>query len=104
MSGYVLSRDAELDLQELWEHIAEDSVEAADRLVAKLFDAFETLAHNPAIGHKRTDLTSHPVLFWPVGNYLVIYRQKRGRVQIVAVVHGARHIPRFLRKLRRSRG
>ena len=102
MSEYVLSRDAERDLQELWDYIAEDSLNAADRLIARFFDAFETLARHPAIGHRRLDLTSHSVLFWAVGDYLVIYRQRRRRVEIVAVVHGARDIPRYLRRLRRS--
>jgi len=39
-------------------------------LIAKLFEAFEVLAANPAIGHKREDLTAPPVLLWPVGSYL----------------------------------
>jgi plasmid stabilization system protein ParE len=72
MSEYLLSADADLDLDEIWAYIAADEIEAADRWIAKLFDAFETLARNPGIGHKRTDLTSYPVLFWPVGAYLTI--------------------------------
>jgi len=75
-------------------------VDAADRLIAKLFGAFEMLARNPRIGHKRTDLTARPVLFWPVGNYLIVYRLRRSHLQIVGVAHGARDIPRFLRKRR----
>jgi plasmid stabilization system protein ParE len=31
MSGYVLSPDAALDLDDIWEYIAADSVDAADR-------------------------------------------------------------------------
>jgi plasmid stabilization system protein ParE len=31
MSGYVLGTAAELDLNEIWEYIAKDSIEAADR-------------------------------------------------------------------------
>ena len=53
MSGYVLGGDAEQDLDEIWEYIAEDSVDAADRLMAKLFEAFEELARSPRMGHKR---------------------------------------------------
>lgn len=34
MSGYTLGRDAEQDLNELWDYIAADNVEAADRLIA----------------------------------------------------------------------
>ncbi|MGH9397321.1 MAG: type II toxin-antitoxin system RelE/ParE family toxin [Terriglobia bacterium] len=98
MSGYVLGRDADRDLDDLWDYIAEDSMEAADRLIAGLFEAFEALARNPGMGHKREDLTKFPVLFWPVGNYLVIYRAKKALIQIVAVVHGKRDIPTFLRR------
>jgi plasmid stabilization system protein ParE len=100
MSGYFLGRDAERDLDDLWEYIAQDSVQAADRLIAEIFEAFEALGRNPGIGHKREDLTRFPVLFWPVGNYLVIYRTAGRLVEIVAIVHGKRDIPGFL--LRRT--
>ena len=43
MSGYVLGSDAVLDLEDIWEYIAADSIDAADRWIAKLFDAFETI-------------------------------------------------------------
>jgi plasmid stabilization system protein ParE len=41
---YVLSISAELDLDEIWEYIAQDNIDAADRWVKKLFDAFDALA------------------------------------------------------------
>jgi toxin ParE1/3/4 len=66
VSGYVLSKDADLDLNEIWEYIAQDNIDAADRWIAKLFDAFDALALNPGMGHARRDLTLLPVLFWPV--------------------------------------
>jgi plasmid stabilization system protein ParE len=43
VSGYALGRDAEIDLDEIWEYIAADSVDAADQWFEKLFDAFEAL-------------------------------------------------------------
>ena len=48
MSGYLLSRAADLDLDDLWNYIAEDSVNAADRLTTKLLDSFEALARHPS--------------------------------------------------------
>ena len=96
--NHVLSADADLDLDDIWEYIAADSVDAADRWVAKLFHAFEALAETPGMGHKRADLTEHPVLFWPVGAYLVIYRATREAVEIIAVTQGSRDIPSFLRR------
>ncbi len=97
MSDYVLARAAESDLDSIWEYIARDSTDAADRWIARLFDAFETVAANPNIGHTRTDLTTLAVLFWPVGSYLVLYRTSPERIEIVAVTQGNRDIPAFLR-------
>jgi len=98
VTDYVLSTGAELDLDEIWEYIANDNINAADRWIDKLFDAFEVIARNPGIGHKRQDLTGYPVLFWPVGAYLILYRIQPAQVEIVAVTQGARDIPSFLRQ------
>ena len=96
MSGYVLSVDANFDLEDIWEYIAVDNIDAADRWIGKLFDAFEGLGQTPGMGHRREDLTSRAVLFWPVGAYLVIYRSERRPIEIVAVTQGSRDIPAFL--------
>ena len=96
MSTYVLGRDADRDLGDIWEYIAADNVGAADRLIGRLFDAFEALGRTPGMGHKREDLTSLPIQFWPVGSYLVIYRADRLPVEIVAVTRGSRDLPTFI--------
>jgi plasmid stabilization system protein ParE len=98
MSAYILSEDADLDLDDIWEYIAQDNIDAADRWIDKLFDAFEAIGRTPGIGHKREDLTAYPVLFFPVGAYLIIYRAIRPTVEIVAVTQGARDIPTFLQR------
>ena len=98
MSGYILGDDAVLDLEAIWDYIAADNIDAADRWIAKLFEAFEALGQNPGMGHKREDLTRFPILFWPVGAYLVIYRSKRSPIEIVAVTQGSRDIPGFLNR------
>jgi toxin ParE1/3/4 len=96
VAQYVLSEDADRDLDAIWEYIAADNVVAADRWISKLFDAFDAISNSPGIGHKREDLTAYPLRFWPVGAYLVIYRAKSGPVEIVAVTQGSRDIPAFL--------
>ena len=85
MSGYVLSADADFDPDDIREYIAADRIEAADRWIGKLFDAFEALGRTPGMGHRREDMTPYPVLFWPAGAYLVIYRADRCPIEIVAV-------------------
>ena len=56
MNNYILSVDADVDLDDIWEYIAADSVDAADRWIGKLFDAFEALGHTPGMGHRRGGL------------------------------------------------
>jgi toxin ParE1/3/4 len=98
MKAYVLSTGADLDLDEIWEYIAQDNIAAADRWIDKLFDAFDKLARSPGMGHKRGDLTAYPVLFWQVSAYLILYRVQKEFIEIVAVTQGARDIPSFLRQ------
>jgi plasmid stabilization system protein ParE len=93
---YVLSVAADLDLNQIWEYIASDNIDAADRWIAKLFNAFESLAQTPGAGHTRGDLTALPILFWPVGAYLVLYRVTNREIEIIAVTQGSRDIPTFL--------
>lgn len=100
MSSYVLGSGAAHDLEEIWEYIADDSIEAADRWIETLFTAFEALAARPGIGHARKDLTTLPVHFWPVGAYLIIYRKRKERIEIVAVTQGSRDVPVFLHQRR----
>ncbi len=96
MIKYIVSPEAEGDLTEIWEYIAHDSIDAADRWIGRLREAIESLACSPGIGHKRPDLTDFPILFWPVGAYLLLYRVRNRRLEIVAVTQGSRDIPAFL--------
>ncbi len=72
MSGYILASAAVLDLEDIWDYIAADNIDAADRWIGKLFDAFDVIARMPGTGHRRDDLTSYPVRFRTVGAYLII--------------------------------
>jgi plasmid stabilization system protein ParE len=83
VTQYILSDDADRDLNAIWDYIAEDNIDAADHWIGRLFDAFDAIGDTPGIGHKREDLTAYPVLFWPVGSYLVIYRAASRPVEIV---------------------
>ena len=97
--SYFISPDAYLDLDEIWDDIALDSPDAADHWIGRLFEAFEALGQTPSMGHTRSDLTDFPVLFWPVGRYMVIYLIDREEaVEIVAVSQGSRDIPLLLRR------
>ena len=97
MTAYILAPEALQDLQDIWDYIATENLDAADRVIDTLFAAFEQLAALPGLGHRREDLTNRPLRFWTVEAYLVIYRAERTPIEIVAVTHGGRDIPRLLR-------
>ena len=71
MGDYFYSPEARLDLLEIWEHIAADNIDAADRVEREIKEAVSKLAANPGLGHFRRDLTSKPVRFWPIYSYLI---------------------------------
>jgi plasmid stabilization system protein ParE len=50
MSGYVFHPDAFADLDETWEYIAQDNVDAADRVLSDIHSTLTTLAGSPQIG------------------------------------------------------
>jgi toxin ParE1/3/4 len=59
VNRYVLSKDADRDLDGIWDEIADDNLDAANQWIAKLFTAFDAIGDNPGIGHKREDLTAY---------------------------------------------
>ena len=65
MMGFVLHADAYSDLEEIWEHIAADSLEAADRVLEEIYEAIQSIAPPPYIGPSRPDLTARPLRFQP---------------------------------------
>ena len=96
MKGFKLSPEATGDIREIWAHIAADSIEAAGRIRLRILEACRRLAQNPGMGHRREDLTNAPVLFWPVGSYLIVYNPARRPLEIVRVLHGARDFASLL--------
>jgi plasmid stabilization system protein ParE len=48
VTRYILSEDADRDLDDIWDYIAADNVDAADRWIGKLFDPFDPLVTRPA--------------------------------------------------------
>lgn len=96
MSRYILSPAAVEDLDSIWLFIAEDNLDAAERVVAELEEACSRLAANPNIGHVREDLADSSFRFWPVRSYLIVYRPATKPLQVVRFWHGARGVPNLL--------
>ena len=103
MIGYALHPDAFADLDEIWEYIAQDNIDAADRVLAFIHTALRTLAASPHIGHRRPDLTARPLRFHVARDqYLIAYAPDEKPLWIVAVLHGRRN-PRLMAAILRDR-
>jgi plasmid stabilization system protein ParE len=102
MTGYGLHPEARFDLDEIWEFIRADNLEAADRTIAEILSAIRALAPFPAQGHTRPDLTSRPLRFILVREYLIAYAPDEKPLWIVAVMHGRRS-PRVMAAILRGR-
>ena len=102
MIGYDFHPEAALDLDEIWEFIAEATLDAADRVIADILAALDTLVAFPNQGHKRPDLTSRPLRFTLVREYLIAYAPDEKPLWIVAVIHGRRN-PRVMAAILRGR-
>jgi plasmid stabilization system protein ParE len=103
MSLYELTESAATDLRDIIAYLAEHAGEAtASRIEDELFAKFESLAANSGQGHVRSDLTTFPLVFFPIGPFLIVYQRERVPILIHAVFHGVRDVKRHL-KLRAGR-
>ena len=90
---YALSSYAFRDLFNIRDHIRQDNPDVADRVEAEL-----SLSRMPGQGHRRTDYTKSPILFFPIYSYLIAYRPGTDPLQILGIVHGARDVKRLLKQ------
>jgi toxin ParE1/3/4 len=103
MSGFVLHPEAYADLDEIWEYIAIDNLDAADRILEEIYAAIGKLVALPHQGHSRPDLTSRPLRFHTVRDYVITYAPDERPLAVIAVLHGRRN-PRIMAAILRERG
>jgi plasmid stabilization system protein ParE len=84
--GYAFHPEAALDLEEIWNYIADDSVQTADAVIASIEDALNSLTLSPHQGHRRPDLTSKPIRFKVVRGFLIAYAPERKPLWVLTIV------------------
>jgi plasmid stabilization system protein ParE len=92
MKRFVLTPRAKQDVSDIWDYIAADNIEAADRVLDALERALVKLAKTPGIGHWREELTDKRHRFFLVYSYLIVYRPETKPLQIIRVLHAARDV------------
>jgi plasmid stabilization system protein ParE len=93
--GFKLHPEAARDITDIWEYIARENPLAAGRVREEILDAIRKLVPFPHQGHKRPDLTSLPLRYQIVRDYIIAYAPEERPLLVIAVLHGRRN-PRVI--------
>lgn len=102
MTRYAFHPEALNDIDNIWKFIAQNSLDAASRVVDEIHEAIRSLVKTPRQGHCRCDLTSRQLRFWRVRIYLIVYSPDDTPLTVIAILHGRRN-PKVLSRLLRGR-
>ena len=89
-SGYALHSEALTDLDDIRHYIAQENPDAADRVISEIFDGIRGLVPFPHQCQRRPNLSSRPLRFTLVREYLIAYAPDEKPLSVVAVMHGRR--------------
>ena len=102
MPKFILSEYVEPELDAIWEYIAIDNMDAADRFVEAAYGTFQELARMPGMGQRRDflqarlrELRSFRVKDFE--NYLIFYIPIPDGIEVFHILHGARDLEPFWR-------
>ena len=84
------------DLEANGDYIARDNPTAADRVVLRILDQTELLSTHPEIGRPGRIAETRELVITDTP-YIVPYRLRGGKIEVLAVFHGARKWPEGFR-------
>lgn len=93
MAFYRKSPEADDDLLRIWRYIAEDNRATATQFIDRLHGTMGTLADMPGMGRPRNDLAPN-IRTFPLGAYLIIYREVAGGIEVARVLSARRNYRR----------
>jgi toxin ParE1/3/4 len=98
MSGYILTPAAQEDLTDIRAYYLEEAGRrVARQMLVEFVEAFRFLARTPGAGHKREDLAEErPILFWPMRDYLILYKPDSTPLRIITIARGSRDVPTII--------
>ena len=97
MSKYVLSQEAENDIEEIFEfgETKFGNAQAISYLI-QMEEHFMLLAKNPGIGKKRNEI-KEGLFSLPYVSHVIFYRILENQIRIVRVLYGGRDLVKFLK-------
>ena len=88
MSRVTRRPQAEADILEIWDYIADDSVVDADRWADRLDEKFSLWVTQPMMGRSRDELAPR-IRSLVFGRYVVFFEPLPDGIDIVRVLHGS---------------
>ncbi len=87
------TKQADIDLLDIWQFIAKDNSIAADKTIRNLDTRSQELRTHPRLGISRKDVAPN-MRQLVMGNYLILYRiiGNDNDIEIVRFLHGARDL------------
>jgi toxin ParE1/3/4 len=100
MSRYVLMPAAKEDLAAIRAYyLHQAGYRVARRMIVEFSEVFSFLARTPGAGHHRQDLAeARPILFWPMRDYLILYRPATNPLEILTILHASRDLPQLIER------
>src|SRR3954470_18967966 len=91
MSSYVLTEQAEKDLNEIWDYVAAESLDSAEIVARDIREGLELVGGLPGAGHRRKDVRDKRYRFWRANRFIIAYFYETSPVQIIRIVGAARN-------------
>jgi plasmid stabilization system protein ParE len=93
----VWAKRAVRDLRAAYEYwMKEKSEDAADLMVERIFSTVELLEQNPELGRSGRVPSTQELILKPLP-FLLAYRARHNKIEILALLHGARKWPMSFR-------
>ena len=96
MGAVLFAQSAQTDLLEAWLFIAEENLNAADKVLDTIEQEARILATQPLMGRTRPDLADG-LRSWPTStSYMLFYLADTEGITVIRVLHHARDVQRIL--------
>jgi len=91
----IITEQAQADLDEAWDYLAERSSSSADKLIDRFVAAARVHARFPESGKSREELKPGLRSF-VVHPFVAFYRPAEGTIEVLRFLHGKRDIRRLM--------
>jgi toxin ParE1/3/4 len=97
LAEIIWTRESEIWLKDVYNYIADDDSDAAERIINNIYEKVQLLLDHPRIGYRYEPAEPREVRILLYEHYRITYLIKdNGDIVILGVFHGALEIDRYL--------